>query len=44
LATLGVEDILFLTKHHDGFCLWNTKTTGGRVTASGTWPQPGYEF
>ena len=19
--------ILFLTKHHDGFCLWDTKTT-----------------
>lgn len=24
--------ILFLTKHHDGFCLWNTKTTERKVT------------
>ncbi len=26
--------ILFLTKHHDGFCLWDTKTTDLRVTNS----------
>lgn len=26
--------ILFLTKHHDGFCLWDTKTTGRKVTES----------
>jgi len=24
--------ILFLTKHHDGFCLWDTKTTPRKVT------------
>jgi len=24
--------ILFLTKHHDGFCLWDTGTTGRKVT------------
>jgi alpha-L-fucosidase len=24
--------ILFLTKHHDGFCLWDTKTTERKVT------------
>lgn len=24
--------ILFLTKHHDGFCLWDTKTTSRKVT------------
>jgi alpha-L-fucosidase len=24
--------ILFLTKHHDGFCLWDTKTTARKVT------------
>ena len=23
----GMGYILFLTKHHDGFCLWDTKTT-----------------
>ena len=23
----GMNYILFLTKHHDGFCLWDTKTT-----------------
>ena len=26
--------ILFLTKHHDGFCLWDTKTTDRKVTNS----------
>jgi alpha-L-fucosidase len=26
--------ILFLTKHHDGFCLWDTKTTDKKVTNS----------
>ena len=26
--------LLFLTKHHDGFCLWDTKTTGRKVTKS----------
>jgi alpha-L-fucosidase len=28
----GMGYILFLTKHHDGFCLWDTKTTGRKVT------------
>ena len=28
----GMGYILFLTKHHDGFCLWNTMTTGRKVT------------
>lgn len=26
--------ILFLTKHHDGFCLWDTKTTDRKVSKS----------
>jgi alpha-L-fucosidase len=26
--------ILFLTKHHDGFCLWDTQTTDRKVTKS----------
>ena len=26
--------ILFLAKHHDGFCLWDTKTTDLKVTNS----------
>jgi alpha-L-fucosidase len=30
----GMGYILFLTKHHDGFCLWNTATTGKKVTNS----------
>lgn len=30
----GMEYVLFLTKHHDGFCLWNTKTTEKKVTNS----------
>ena len=28
----GMNYILFLTKHHDGFCLWDTKTTDFKVT------------
>lgn len=30
----GMDYILFLTKHHDGFCLWDTKTTNWKVTNS----------
>lgn len=30
----GMSYILFLTKHHDGFCLWNTETTDKKVTNS----------
>ncbi len=30
----GMGYILFLTKHHDGFCLWDTKTTNWKVTKS----------
>ena len=28
----SMQYILFLTKHHDGFCLWDTKTTDRNVT------------
>lgn len=28
----GMGYILFLTKHHDGFCLWDTETTDWKVT------------
>ena len=28
----GMGYILFLTKHHDGFCLWDTDTTDWKVT------------
>lgn len=30
----GMNYILFLTKHHDGFCLWDTRTTEWKVTRS----------
>ncbi len=30
----GMNYILFLTKHHDGFCLWDTRTTDKKVTNS----------
>lgn len=30
----GMGYILFLAKHHDGFCLWDTKTTDRKVTKS----------
>jgi alpha-L-fucosidase len=28
----GMNYILFLTKHHDGFCLWDTQTTERKVS------------
>lgn len=28
----GMGYILFLAKHHDGFCLWDTRTTARKVT------------
>ena len=28
----GMGYILFLTKHHDDFCLWDTKTTDRKIT------------
>ena len=28
----GMGYILFLTKHHDGFCLWDTETTERKIT------------
>ena len=33
-AAAGMKYILFLTKHHDGFCLWDTPTTAKKVTNS----------
>lgn len=30
----GMRYILLLTKHHDGFCLWDTDTTDWKVTKS----------
>ncbi len=30
----GMGYILFLTKHHDGFCLWDTATTDKKLTNS----------
>jgi alpha-L-fucosidase len=30
----GMNYILFLAKHHDGFCLWDTATTDKKVTNS----------
>lgn len=30
----GMNYILFLSKHHDGFCLWDTDTTDFKVTKS----------
>jgi alpha-L-fucosidase len=30
----GMNYILFLAKHHDGFCLWDTQTTDKKVTNS----------
>lgn len=30
----GMGYVLFLTKHHDGFCLWDTQTTDFKSTNS----------
>lgn len=36
IATLaklaGMKYIVFTTKHHSGFCMWDTKTTGFNIT------------
>lgn len=32
LKAAGMNYVLFLTKHHDGFCLWDTQTTDFKVT------------
>ncbi len=28
----GFKYLIFTTKHHDGFCMWNTKQTGYKIT------------
>ena len=30
--SLGADYIVFTSKHHDGFCMWDTKTTDFKVT------------
>lgn len=34
MKSAGINLILFTTKHHDGFCLWPTKTTRHSVASS----------
>jgi alpha-L-fucosidase len=29
----GVKYVMVMSKHHDGFCMWDTKTTDYRITA-----------
>lgn len=31
----GTRYMVFTTKHHDGFCMWDTKTTDYRITGPG---------
>lgn len=35
-ADNGFKYFLFTTKHHDGFCMWDTKTTDYRITGKDT--------
>ncbi|MFK7691481.1 alpha-L-fucosidase [Paenibacillus sp. HJGM_3] len=35
-ADNGFKYLLFTTKHHDGFCMWNTRTTPYRITGPDT--------
>lgn len=30
----GTRYLVFCTKHHDGFCFWNTKTTNYKITST----------
>jgi len=30
----GIKYVLSMTKHHDGFCMWDTKTTNYKITDS----------
>lgn len=32
-AESGVRYMIFVTKHHDGFCFWDTKTTDYKITS-----------
>ncbi|MCU6339475.1 alpha-L-fucosidase, partial [Enterobacter quasiroggenkampii] len=32
----GFKYLIFTTKHHDGFCMWDTKTTDYRITGEQT--------
>lgn len=31
-ARAGTRYVIFTTKHHDGFCMWNTQTTDFKIT------------
>lgn len=35
-GSAGMKYVCFTTKHHDGFCMWDTKTTDYRITGPET--------
>ena len=37
----GLAGLIVVAKHHDGFCLWPTKTTGHNITKTPFWRERG---
>ncbi|MFD1954913.1 alpha-L-fucosidase [Paenibacillus thailandensis] len=42
-AQSGFKYLTFTTKHHDGFCMWDTKTTDYKITGADT-PFSGHRY
>jgi alpha-L-fucosidase len=40
LARCGFKGVILTCKHHDGYCLWPTKTTGHNISKQSYWAAP----